>query len=107
MSEKQNEYSTLKTGAITYTELLKYISGFAEQKMYQNTHKPDPLSERINERTHQIWDEVEESDEALDNWIKAPSEENAMKYLNECGDVINEIIFTAAKVAGYTSLIRK
>ena len=103
MSEQQESYN--KT--TTYTELLKLISSFARQKMMANWEKPDPMTETIKQRAFGISCEYMEFDEAIDEWIANPTNQNLNAALYEAGDLIDEIIFTCGKMIGYTEMKRE
>ena len=103
MSEEINTYNEK---SITYTELFEFIKGFAEQKIYENGHKDDPLKRDDCNLLYRLDEERQERIEAYENWIEDPTEENAVKFFNEVGDEFNILLFICGQMAGYTKLER-
>ena len=92
---------------ITYTELSKQIASFAQQKMFANWDKDDPMTEHIDIRLGNVWEEYEEFAQAVDDWTHDPTNENLNAALYEAGDLINEILFTCGVMLGNKSMSRE
>ncbi len=104
MSEEIPEYNSK---SITYTELVDFIGGFCKQKIFENGHKPNPLSKTHTEIDDRIDEEYDEFWEAFIKWSNDPNDRNRNSVLMEIADIVNFWIFWAGKIAGYTTLMRK
>lgn len=107
MTEEITPYQTLRTGPIEKTELAEWFETFIDEKMFQNSFKGDPLKRDIHSLIARLDEERKERHNAFLRWYHDPTEENAIEFFKEQADERLFSLFIFAKVAGYTSLIRK
>lgn len=104
MSEKIKEYGKK---SITYTELAEFVGGFCRQKIFENGHKDNPLTNDFSYFDKRIQDEYKEFVDSFYVWRNNPTEENRKKVLMEIADIGNFWMFLAGKIAGYSELERR